>query len=90
MAIGWPNILWVVSGLIPGLQISMNVLFLRYDMVYQPHLDIQEARIRPAGDWTVFEIQAVAPPTVERVHISLEMDTDLDNRPDYAYLDQGN
>jgi len=60
--------------------------FSAYEMVYQAHLDIQEARIRPAGEWTVFEIQAVAPPTVERVHISLELDTDLDNRPDYLIL----
>jgi len=60
--------------------------FTAYEMVYQPHLDIQEARIRPAGDRTVFEIQAVAPPSGQRVYISLEIDTDLDNRPDLLFL----
>ena len=60
--------------------------FSAYEMVYQPHLDIQEARILPAGDWTVFEIQAAAPATNERAYISLELDTDLDNRPDLLIL----
>jgi len=60
--------------------------FSAYDMVYQPHLDIQAARIRPAGDWTVFEVQSVGPTASERVYISLELDTDLDNRPDFLIL----
>lgn len=60
--------------------------FSAYEMEYQPHLDIIEARIRPSGDWTVFEIQAVAPPVGERAYISLEIDTDLDKRPDLLIL----
>jgi len=60
--------------------------FSAVEMEYQPYLDIQEARIRPAGDWTVFEILAVEPANSERVYISLELDTDLDNRPDFLIL----
>jgi len=60
--------------------------FSAYDMVYQPHLDILEARIRPAGDWTVFEVESVGPAASEQVYISLELDTDLDNRPDLLIL----
>jgi len=60
--------------------------FSAVEMVYQPYLDIWEARVRPAGDWTVFEIQAVEPTVSERVYISLEIDTDLDNRPDLLFL----
>lgn len=60
--------------------------FTAFDMTYQPHLDIQEARIRLAGDWIVFEIQAHSPAAGERVYISLEIDTNLDNRPDLLIL----
>lgn len=55
-------------------------------MEYQPFLDIREARLRPAGEWTVFEIQAVEPALNNRIYISLEIDTDLDNRPDLLVL----
>lgn len=58
------------------------------EMVYQPYLDIKESRIRPAGDWTVFEVLAVGPASSELVYISLELDTDLDNRPDLLILTQ--
>ncbi len=60
--------------------------FSAYEMIYQPHLDITEARVRPAGDWKVFEIQAVEPAAGKWVYISLELDTDLDNRPDFLIL----
>ena len=55
-------------------------------MTYQPYLDIVEARIRPAGDWTIYEIEAVEGSDQHKVYISLELDTDLDDRPDLLIL----
>ncbi len=55
-------------------------------MTYQPYLDIVEARILPAGDWTIYEIEAVEGSGQHKVYISLEIDTDLDDRPDLLIL----
>lgn len=56
------------------------------EMIYQPYLDILQARIRPAGDWSVFEIETVEAVTDEKVYIALEFDLNLDNRPDLLVL----